>query len=177
MELFALYLDVYYYSKALQMQFQCIGVLVFNRHHLTPSELISGKIKSKNSSGFTENLEREYISFCQNIIMSYFLTFMLINRLKLSKTSIFISITLTFAYFTNNCDLNTAFCNQMHRSFATIHYITYSVFKFDLSHNRSFFSPKYFCAFLTLFQSYRITKNQTFIFLIFFFEISLQIYI
>ena len=31
-----------------------------------------------------------------------------------------------FANFTNNCNLNTKLCNEMYRSFATIHYLIIS---------------------------------------------------
>ena len=42
--------------------------------------------------------------YCQNITIWYFITFTLISRAMLSKTSRFISITLKFATLTHHCN-------------------------------------------------------------------------
>ena len=55
------------------------------------------------------------------IYIFFFFTFILIKMSKFSKISLFISITLKFIIFTHHSTLNTSYCKEMYRSFATIH--------------------------------------------------------
>ena len=95
-----------------------------------PSEL---NFRKKRLIGFfKENLEREIIScfifFGQNIVLFYFFKFILIKRAKLSKMSIFISITLKFAILPHYCNLRTQFYNEIFKLFARIHNLKISSF-------------------------------------------------
>ena len=65
-----------------------------------PSEFILEIIKSNNSLRFLKEVGKgDNFYFCQNIILFYFFTFILIKRAKLSIIGLFISITLKFAIF------------------------------------------------------------------------------
>ena len=67
-----------------------------------PSELILEIIKSNNSLRFLKEFGKgDHFYFCQNVILSYFFTFILIKRAKLGIISLFISITLNIAIFTH----------------------------------------------------------------------------
>ena len=87
-----------------------------------PSELLLEIIKSNNSLRFLKQFGKgDNFNFCQNIILFYYFTFILIKRAKLNIISLFILIKLKFAIFTRQCSFRTKFYNEIDKSFARIH--------------------------------------------------------
>ena len=73
-----MYACVYTYDKIKQNKANAMM-----REKSPPSEDLLEKIKSNNSLGFKEHVEREKISFLTKIIiLSYLFTYILINRTK-----------------------------------------------------------------------------------------------
>ena len=130
------------------MQSRCVG----NKNELI---LFYWENQVEQLFGFLKRIWKwRTFHFCQNIILSYLFTVILIIRANLNKISLSTSMTLKFANFIHNYNLNTKFCNEIYRPFETIHYLIISFRKW----------------------SSRITKIRLLSYLVFP-KLSLQIYI